>query len=671
MTQGPFENRRILLIDDTPEIHQDFQKVLMPARASGNLSALRAAAMGKAAAEPPSSNLPEFTLVSAMQGHQGVAIAKAALDSGNPFALAFIDMRMPPGWDGLQTIRELWRVDPEIQVVICTAHSDHPWQEIDALGGDSDRLLVLKKPFDAVEVKRLAIAGTAKWTLARRAELKIIELEHAVAERTAELALAQQQDHHRVEELEAIVRARTYELRRAASHDDLTGLPNRTLFHDRLSRALEYSRRATDSLVAVLFVDFDRFKVINDSLGHHAGDRLLKVMAERLRSTLRATDLVYQSNSDMDDSGPVGSTAARLGGDEFCLLLTGLKHRSDAESIAQRILGAFDTPCDLGGREVHMSGSIGIAISDPGTTHAEDMVRDADNAMYRAKAAGRGCYIVFDASMHDEAMARLNLENELRKAIERKELRTYFQPVVSLLTGELRSAEALVRWQHQSRGLVQPIDFIGIAEETGFIDPLGLWILEDACRHLVSWKAQFPAAQPMTVSVNVSGLQLEDARFFPAVIEALRRTTLPPESLILEITETALLGCGKHVVGVLQDLRNAGIRTFLDDFGTGHSSLSVVHQFPLDGLKIDRSFVSDIGARRRYAAMIHSIMDMAHNLNMDVVAEGVESIEQVALLQALGCSRGQGYLFSPPVTPDQMADFLRKAQLPWNTSSAA
>jgi EAL domain-containing protein (putative c-di-GMP-specific phosphodiesterase class I) len=263
------------------------------------------------------------------------------------------------------------------------------------------------------------------------------------------------------------------------------------------------------------------------------------------------------------------------------------------------------------------------------------------------------------------------MENELRRAIERQELRTYFQPVVSLLTGELRSAEALVRWQHQSRGLVQPSDFIGIAEEIGYIDPLGLWILEDACTHLANWKKMFPIARPMTVSVNVSGIQLEDSRFYPAVIEILRRTNLSPESLILEITETSLISASRHVPALLADFRSAGIRTVLDDFGTGHSSLSVIHQFPLDGLKIDRSFVSNIGARRRFAAMIHSIMDMAHNLEMDVVAEGVESIEQVALLQALGCSRGQGYLFSPPVAPEQMTEFLRLSRLPWGTSNAA
>jgi predicted signal transduction protein with EAL and GGDEF domain/DNA-binding NarL/FixJ family response regulator len=665
MSEQQYLNNRILVIDDQPDIHADFKKVLSPGTsgAPAELNRLRSAIFGRQSAQD-AAPAPRFQIDSALQGQEGVAKVRDAAAAANPYALAFVDMRMPPGWDGLQTIQELWLADPELQIVLCTAFSDNPWEQIDRVAGSSDRLLVLKKPFDAVEIKRLAIAGTSRWTLARKAALKRVELEHAVAESTAELMLARQQDQLRLEQLEEMVRLRTAELRRAACHDELTGLPNRALFHDRLSRALVQARQSQGEMVAVLFIDCDRFKVINDSLGHQAGDRLLKTIAERLRSALRASDLIHHNPNDMEESGPIGSTAARLGGDEFCLLLTGLKRRADVESIAQRILTAFETPCNLG-REVHISASIGIAISEHGMEAAEDMVRDADIAMYRAKSAGRGCHVIFDVSMHAAVMERLILENELRRAVERQELRTYFQPVVSLLTGEIKGAEALLRWQHPTRGLVQPLDFIGVSEEIGLIDSLGLWILEDACTRLTHWKRQFTSAGALTVSVNVSGYQLNDPKFVHYVHEVLGRTGLDPQSLILEITESVLLNSHGQVPAMLNQLRKTGVRTYLDDFGTGHSSLAVLHQFPLDGLKIDRSFVSGDSAPRRFAAIIHSIMSLVHNLGMEVIAEGVETMEQVALLQTLGCSRGQGYLFAQPTNAQDMLDILRAEPKPW------
>jgi diguanylate cyclase (GGDEF)-like protein len=657
----PSRNTRVLVIDDSPEIHGDFARILAgrPAAAggAGELARLRAAVLGKVPGTAADGG-QTFAVDGAFQGQEGLEKVRAAVAANAPYAAAFVDMRMPPGWDGLRTLQELWRVDPDLQLVVCTAYTDTPAEELEKIAGDTDRLLVLKKPFDAIEVRRLAATLVSKWNLARAAAVKVNDLEYLVRERTADLELARRKDELRLEELEQAVERRTAALRKAATHDELTGLPNRLLFHDRLSQALEQAARDPNFRVAVLFIDFDRFKVVNDSLGHETGDILLRSIAERLSAALRATDTVTLCQ-------PSASTAARLGGDEFCILLTGLKRHEDACAVADRILQDLERPHEIGGREVHSSASIGIAVNQTGRERAEEMVRDADNAMYRAKATGKGRYVMFDAAMHEEAMVRLTIENDLRRTIDRNQLRTYYQPVVSLVTGEVTGAEALVRWEHPDRGRVSPAEFIAIAEETGFIDKLGLWVLEDACGTLARWRQAMPAAGHLRMNVNVSFRQLQDPRFPDHVAAVLGMTGLPPQLLTLEITETILVNATRTTQQLLARLRAMGVHIFLDDFGTGYSSLNVLNSVPLDGLKIDRSFVLDASGRRRYAAVIHAIMNLVHDLGMDGVAEGVESIEHVALLQSLGCNKGQGYLFSPPMAAAEMEEMIRRSARPW------
>jgi len=663
MNEQFFHNTRVLIVDDNADIHADFKKLLSAPDhdQASELAALRAAIFGK----QPAGHHPSFDINSAFQGEQAAGMVKAACDEGHPYAVAFIDMRMPPGWDGLRTIQELWRLDHELQIVICTAFTDHPWSAIEEVARGSDRLLILKKPFDVVEVKQLAITLCAKWTLARRAAIKCSELEQAVAARTAELELARHNELLKMENLVASVERRAEELRKTATHDELTGLPNRTLFHDRLSQALAQAARNPDFQVAVLFIDFDRFKLINDSLGHAAGDSLLKLIAQRLSGVLRATDTVSVAST--------ASTAARLGGDEFCLLLSGLRRREDASLVAQRILAELSKPYQVGNRELASTASIGIAVSITGKERAEDLVRDADNAMYRAKAQGKGRFVMFDRAMHQDAMNRLTMESELARTLERNQLRTYFQPIVSLATGEILEVEALVRWFHPERGSIPPGEFIKIAEETGFIEPLGLWVLEEACTNVVRWRKSIASAAGLRVNVNVSNRQLYNAQFPAQVAAVLKKTGLPADALTLEITEHFLMANTDDVHGVLRTLRSLGVRIFLDDFGTGYSSLSMLHTFPLDGLKIDRSFILDSSLRRRFAAIIQTVMNLVYNLNMEGVAEGIESIEHVALLQALGCCKGQGYLFSPPASPDEIERLLRTNFRGWllpNTSAA-
>jgi len=417
-----------------------------------------------------------------------------------------------------------------------------------------------------------------------------------------------------------------------ALHDALTGLPNRSLFMDRLKQSLERRKRQSAYQFAVLFVDFDRFKNVNDSLGHVQGDRLLRVLAQRLAKSL---DPAY--------------TIARLGGDEFAILANEITGTQDAIRIAEQLQRAMTPPVVLRGSEVFISASIGIAISARGYSRPEEMLRDADTAMYRAKALGAGRHVVFDSAMHARVVALLQLENDLRRAIARDEFQVLYQPIVSLTTAETIGFEALVRWRHPRLGLLSPADFIPLAEETGLIIPLDQWILREACRQMRIWQGQFPALPHLSISVNISGKQFAQPDFLDHVTRILAETGLDTHRLKLEITESALIGQAEMAEAVLWRMRAAGIHVQLDDFGVGYSSLSYLHRFPIDTLKIDRSFVSSAGMRNENAEIIRAIVTLAHNLNIDVIAEGIETTEQQAHVQALECDLGQGYYFSLPL----------------------
>ncbi len=432
--------------------------------------------------------------------------------------------------------------------------------------------------------------------------------------------------------------------------DPLTGLPNRLLFIDRVGRLVKHSKRRKDHLFAVLFMDLDGFKMINDSMGHLIGDQLLLGVANRLEKCLRSTDTVARIGETF--------TVARLGGDEFTVLLDHIKDPSAAKRAAERMMKALAPPFILGGKEVFTSVSIGIALSNPAYEQPEDILRDADTAMYRAKSLGKARYEVFDADMRASVMARLQLETDLRHALERGEFRNFYQPIVALVSGEIAGFEALLRWQHPTRGLLGPSEFIPVAEETGLIRELGWWNLREACRQISEWRAGLIAHSNLTISVNLSAKQFLQPNLVEDIGKLLVELALPPEALKLEITESTVMADPSAAVEMLQQIKSLGIRLAIDDFGTGYSSLSYLHRFPLDTLKIDRSFISVMEDDGEGMEIARSIVPMANNLRLDVVAEGVETIQQVALLKKLECKYGQGFYFSRPLSAEGIAALL-------------
>ena len=438
--------------------------------------------------------------------------------------------------------------------------------------------------------------------------------------------------------------------------DPLTGLPNRLLFIDRVGRLIKHTQRRKEHLFAVLFMDLDGFKMINDSMGHLIGDQLLLGVANRLEKCLRSTDTVARLGETF--------TVARLGGDEVTVLLDDIKDPNNAKLAAERMMKTLAAPFILGGKEVFTSVSIGIALSNSVYEQPEEILRDADTAMYRAKSLGKARYEVFDADMRASVMARLQLETDLRHALERGEFRNFYQPIVALSSGEIAGFEALLRWQHPTRGLLGPDEFIPVAEETGLIRELGWWNLREACRQISEWRAVLIAYPHLTVSVNLSAKQFLQPNLVEDIRKLLSELALPPESLKLEITESTVMADPSAAVEMLQQIKALGIHLAIDDFGTGYSSLSYLHRFPLDTLKIDRSFISGMRDDGEGMEIARTILPMASNLQLDVVAEGVETVQQVTLLKKLHCKYGQGYYFSKPLSAEGIMALL-EGDLSW------
>ncbi|HWX69472.1 MAG TPA: EAL domain-containing protein [Steroidobacteraceae bacterium] len=617
-TEADLLIHRLLMIDDNPRIHEDYRKILA-GRDHGKVSGAEAALFG----EQTTQEGPTFDVDSAMQGRDGVERARRALDEGRPYSVAFVDMRMPPGWDGLETIEQLWKIDSEVQVVVCSAYTDYDWLELLARLGHSDKLIVIKKPFEPIEILQSASALSRKWQNARALKHHIESLERAVTDRTRGLEAANRQLHH------------------LASHDALTGLPNRLLLDDRVAQAIAQANRQGHEF-ALLVVDLDRFKLINDSLGHRAGDDLLREVAQRLKSAVRAVD-----------------TTARLGGDEFVILVDGPVTRVEAVAIGRRATDVMRPAMRLLGIDVHISPSIGIAFYPGDGATVDALLARADAAMYSAKERGRNNVQCYAEGMTTATQDRVRLESELHEALRSGQFELHYQPKVDTTSSRINSAEALIRWRHPQRGLVSPKDFIPVAEECGLLDAIGEWVLFEACRQGKAWQQE--GLRPMRVAVNLAPSQFRLANLVEQIRRALEAAQLDPQYLEVELTESAVMSDAQESIVILESISRMGVLVSVDDFGTGYSSMSYLRRFPIDKLKIDRCFVTEMTRRPEDASIVRAIISLAHSLHLKVVAEGVETPEQLALLTELGCDQYQGFYFSPALLPAQFADLVKKS----------
>jgi PAS domain S-box-containing protein len=454
--------------------------------------------------------------------------------------------------------------------------------------------------------------------------------------------------------------------------DSLTGLPNRLLFVDLIERAIRRTQRHERYAFALLTLGLDRFKAVNDSLGRLTADRLLVAIARRLQSCLRSTDAVTHQPRGPQPGSRVGvepgSTLARLGADEFTVLLEDITDASDAIRVADRLRAALAKPFDVEGHQVFVSGSVGITVSTTGYARAEDVLQDAAIALHRAKASQTTPYELFDPAMRERAVSRLQVETDLRNAIDNREFAVMYQPIITVETGSISGFEALVRWRHPTRGLLGPAEFIPIAEDTGMIGQIGRLVLIESCRQMVAWQRQFGPEAPRVVCVNVSGKQLAHVDLASDIEAILKDTGLEASSLKLEITESAYIGDVHAAEITLKRMQAIGIEWSIDDFGTGYSSLSYLHRLQADTVKVDRSFVNRIGSEDNGAEMVCAIVALARNLGMDVVAEGVETAEQLSQIEALGCEFVQGFYFSRPVDVAAAGDLI--ASQPWRECDA-
>ena len=605
-------NRRILIVDDTASIHQDFRKILC-AEGEPSLENLEEALFGT-----PAKVRQAFELDSAYQGQEALALVNKALAANAPYAMAFIDMRMPPGWDGLQTIEQLWNVDPHLQIALCTAYSDYSFEAIEARLKYNDQLLILKKPFDHLEIRQMASALTWKWQLAQDIALKVISLERTVEERVQELLKVSHLLHY----------------------DALTELPNSTLLGDRLTQAIALGRRH-DTQMAVMFIGLDRFKRINNALGYPVGDEVLQQVSQSLVAAVRSSDSVF-----------------RYGSDEFVVLLNDILHPQQTQHVAQKILKAIRTTRHVAGHDLSITASLGISICPNDSGTAVELIKQAETAMHASKERGPDDFSFYTEDMNLHAQHRQNLESAIRHALECNEFALHYQPKLDLKSGQIVGAEALLRWFQPRSGWVSPADFIPVAEDTGLIVQLTQWVLRQACEQAQAWREMgLPA---LRISVNISAIDFRQRDFVDNLAAILQQSGLPPAQLELEITESVLMQNVDDTVDILNRIKAMGVRLAVDDFGTGYSSLSYLRRFPIDVLKIDQSFIHGMKVNSQDEQLISAIIGMGKSLGLTIIAEGVETLEQLNFLQHQLCEEGQGYLFSKAVPSEDFALLLQK-----------
>lgn len=739
---------RIIIIDDNPAIHQDFIQVLttsqksqLPASSDEEVIDGLAPVLRKHIDVDRDFLLPEFQFDTATLGQEGVEKIKLALENGNPYALAFVDIKMPPGWDGIETIQRMWEIDKDIQVVMCTAYSDSSLEETVRELGERDNLLVLKRPFDDISVRQLACALARKWLLAKDVKNHIELLNKTVKEQTESLQhslsllqatidsssdgilaldlnrkiinynmqfvtmwsipesilavndgslmleymlakletpddfLNQIKFHYKnydessiqtlrlsslkilecyshPHKIENVTVGRVWcfhditqqfslqqKLEYQASHDPLTNLPNRVLFYDRTEQAIATASRHNGSF-AIIFLDLDRFKLINDSLSHQVGDELLQGVAARLSSLLRKVD-----------------TLARLGGDEFVMIIPELAKESSIVNVAQKILISFEAPFMVSGRNLHITASIGISTYPIDGFNISALLRNADLAMYQAKEQGGNQFKFYTSVLNQQSQQRVTQESELRNALVNNEFSLVYQPQLDINTNQFLSAEALIRWQHPIAGEILPFDFIPVAEESGLIIPIGEWVLHTVCKQINAWQKN--GLPPIRIAVNVASQQLKQTNFANTVKKILKEHKIPPKLLEIEITENVIIA-HSEVMRMIKELKSIGVNIVLDDFGVGSSGLNYLKQLHIDRLKIDRTFVQKILKTRSDEVIIEAIMTLAQSMNFKVVAEGVETQTQINFLRNQNCDEAQGFLLSKPLSPEDIEIFFKE-----------
>ncbi len=711
-----FDNRRILIIDDDARIHEDFRKILGEKVAANEFDLLEAELF---ADEQTSSADIHYELESAYQGEEGYQKVVKAQQQGRSYAMAFVDMRMPPGWDGLETIKKIWSIDTQIQLVICTAYSDYSWNEVLYHLGASDRLIILKKPFDMVEVQQIATALTTKWRLSCESMSRLRQVEEseekyrAVVDSVEDAIMtldaegnilfvnhnpwhminqavghnyyagikdeyrskvmdsvnqvfstgekknieyaAQGEDNHTVwsegrispyykdnKVVAATLVASNISARKELDwqlrHDELTGLPNRAYFLSCLESCLK--KRESSQVFAVLFVDLDHFNLTNDCFGHEVGDKLLVQVAKLLSEHVKQDEML-----------------ARLGGDEFAMLKCADNGQQELEDFISLIRELLAQAVQVDGFDIYSSASIGVVIIDEADLSANELLRDADAALYHAKSKGRNRHEYFDQEMRKRVVQRVQLGNELREAIRQDQFEVYYQPIVDIAAGNLHSFEALIRWHHPQKGMVPPDEFIPVAEETGLIFSITRMVLEKVCQQLALWKQQ--SLSDIKVSVNCSARDFNEGKLKQTINEVVEASGIDINQLALELTESSIMEDVESSMQTMRELSEMGVSISIDDFGTGYSSFSYLKQFAIAKLKIDREFIRDISHNEDDAAIVEAIIAMAKRMKILVVAEGVETREQLQFLQNAGCDLVQGYLLGKPMPEAQASQCLQ------------
>jgi len=726
---------KIMIIDDNISIHHDFIKILKT-ESSDKMDQLNNELFGS------NVNLleyPQFEIDVASQGKEGVDKIKEAFAQGIHYALAFVDIRMPPGWDGIETIKHIWEIDKDIQIVICTAYSDYSWEETVAHLGKTDNLLILKKPFDNISVRQLASALTTKWHLTQETRNYMANLQQQVNDKTLSLqeslslvkstfesssdgilvinnmGVILDYNHKMVSLLnipepilstrskkvflnyikEQLLNAENFiklcnpissndeitidtikftngkifecysqphklngeiigrildfrditkkakleeELEYQAKHDILTGLGNRLKLIEQMKLSVTLADHGKSSF-AVIFIDFDRFKLINDSLTHQMGDEILKQAAERLQTAIRSED-----------------TLCRLGGDEFVIILMNIDKKQGIEKKANQLIDLFSKPFEIVDRQITLTISMGISIYPKDGKSSDVLLRNADIAMYQAKSVKGSSYKFYEPEMSIKTMAELDQEADLRNALANNEFFLCYQPEINLSDDKMVAVEALLRWRHPKKGILLPLDFVPLAEEIGLIVPIGEWVIRTVCKQNKAW--QDAGYAPVRIAVNVSAQQLKQQNIVEMIHNILIETDLDAKYLELELTENVIIS-NREVITIVSKLKKLGVMIAIDDFGTGYSSLSYFHELPMDRLKIDGSFIKHIQSKADDEVIIRAVIAMAKNLNLEVLAEGVETENQLRFLKEHECGDVQGYYFSKPLSEKDIENYLR------------